>query len=119
MFADTDLRVDLVQARIDIDKQRVADLGMSLSDISNQIGLLNSEAYVTRFDDRGRAYRVIPKVAKSERTSPDAILDLPIRPRTGGDSIPLGAARQHRASDGTPRAHAVPTERMRSRFMAG
>ena len=90
MFADTDLRVDLVQARIDIDKQRVADLGMSLSDISNQIGLLNSEAYVTRFDDRGRAYRVIPKVAKSERTSPEAILDMPIRTPTG-ELIPLGA----------------------------
>lgn len=90
MFADTDLRVDLVQARIDIDKQRVADLGMTLGDISDQIGLLNSEAYITRFDDRGRAYRVIPKVARDERDSPEAILDLPIRTPTG-DLIPLGA----------------------------
>jgi len=90
MFADTDLRVDLVQARINIDKQRVADLGMSLNDISNQIGLLNSEGYITRYDDRGRAYRVIPKVAREERQSPDAILDLPIR-TPSGDLIPLGA----------------------------
>jgi len=90
MFADTDLRVDLVQARIDIEKQRVADLGMTLGDIANQIGLLNSEGYITRFDDRGRAYRVIPKVVRDERDSPEAILDLPIRTPTG-DLIPLGA----------------------------
>ena len=90
MFADTDLRVDLVQARINIDKQRVADLGMSLNDISNQIGLLNSEGYITRYDDRGRAYRVIPKVARSERESPEAILDLPIR-TPSDELIPLGA----------------------------
>ena len=91
---------------------------MSVSDVANQVGLLNSEGYVTRYDDRGRAYRVIPRVMPVETTSPDAILDLPIRPPTGGDSIPLGAARHLRASHGTPRAHALPTERMRSRFLA-
>jgi len=90
LFADTDLRVDLVQAHINIDKQRLADLGMSLGDMSNQIGLLNSEAYITRFDDRGRAYRVIPKVARSERASPEIILDMPIR-TPAGDLVPLGA----------------------------
>ncbi len=90
MFADTDLRVDLVQGRINIDKQRLADLGMSLGDLSNQIALLNTEAYITRYDDRGRAYRVIPKVGRDERNSLDAMLDLPIRTPTG-DLIPLGS----------------------------
>lgn len=90
LFADTDLRVDLVQARIDIDRQRLADMGMTIDEISNQIGLLNSEGYVTRYDDRGRAYRVIPKVARSERASPEAILDMPIR-TPQGELIPLGA----------------------------
>ncbi len=33
---------------------------------------------------------MIPKVAKSERTSPEAILDMPIRTPTG-ELIPLGA----------------------------
>jgi len=90
MFADTDLRVDLVQGRINIDKQRLADLGMSLGNLSNQIALLNTEAYITRYDDRGRAYRVIPKVGRDERNSLDAMLDLPIRTPTG-DLIPLGS----------------------------
>lgn len=90
LFADTDLRVDLVEARINFNKQRLADLNMSLDDVARQVGLLNSEGYITRYDDRGRAYRVIPKVAQSERDSPDAILDFPIR-TLGGELIPLGA----------------------------
>ena len=63
---------------------------MSVSDVANQVGLLNSEGYVTRYDDRGRAYRVIPRVMPVETTSPDAILDLPIR-HAGWRLIPLGA----------------------------
>lgn len=90
LFAETDLRVDLVEARIDFDKQRLADLNMSLDDVARQVGLLNSEGYITRYDDRGRAYRVIPKVAQTERDSPDAILDFPIR-TLEGELIPLGA----------------------------
>ncbi len=90
LFADTDLRVDLVQAQVKIDKQRLADMGMTMDDLASQIGLLNSEAYVTRYDDRGRAYRVIPKILRSERDSPEEVLDMPIR-TPSGDLIPLGA----------------------------
>jgi len=90
LYADTDLRYDLVQARIDLDRERLADMGMSVAEVSNQIGLLTSEGYVTRYDDRGRAYRVIPKVAEDERLSADAILDLPVR-TPDGELIPLGA----------------------------
>ncbi|MCH1491352.1 MAG: efflux RND transporter permease subunit [Luminiphilus sp.] len=90
LFADTDLRVDLVQARINFDRQRLADLNMTIDDIASQVGVLNSEGYITRYDNGGRAYRVIPKVARAERDSPDAVLDLPIR-TASGDLIPLGA----------------------------
>ncbi len=90
LFADTDLRVDLMQGRISFDRQRLADLNMTVNDAAGQISVLNSEGYITRYDDRGRAYRVIPKVARDERDSPDAILDLPIR-TPSGDLIPLGA----------------------------
>jgi multidrug efflux pump len=90
LFADTDLRVDLAQVKINLDKQQLADLGMSVGDVSSQIGLLNSEGYVTRYDDRGRAYRVIPRVMPNETSSPDAILDLPVV-TPDGELIPLGA----------------------------
>lgn len=90
MYADTDLRLDLVQGRYNIDKQRVSDLGMSLGDVAGQMGLLVSEGYVTRYDERGRAYRVIPMVNDEARMSPEAILDMPIR-LPNGDLMPFGA----------------------------
>ncbi len=65
MFAATNLQIDLPQGRFQIDKDRVADLGMSLSDVTKQMGLLLSGNFVNRFDLDGKAYRVIPMVEKS------------------------------------------------------
>ena len=90
MYSDTDLRLDLVKGSYNIDKQRLADLGMSLGDVAGQMGMLISEGYVTRYDDRGRAYRVIPMMENSERSSPEALLDVPIRIPTG-ELVPFGA----------------------------
>lgn len=90
MYSDTDLRVDLVKGSYNIDKQRLADLGMTLGDVAGQMGMLISEGYVTRYDDRGRAYRVIPMIENSERGSPEALLDVPIRIPTG-ELVPFGA----------------------------
>ena len=55
LFVETDIKIDRVEAQFDIDKERLADLGMSLGDLSTQMGLMVSPAYVTRFDERGRA----------------------------------------------------------------
>ena len=90
LYADTDLRVDLVKGSYEIDKQRLADLGMSLGDVAGQMGMLISEGYVTRYNDKGRAYRVIPMMEKSERSSPEALLDVPIR-IPSGELVPFGA----------------------------
>ncbi len=90
LFADTDLRIDLVQGEYKIDKQKLADLGMDLGEVSSQLGLLVSEGYVTRYDDRGRAYRVIPMMEKSLSASPEALLDVPVRIATG-ELVPFGA----------------------------
>ena len=89
MYSDTDLRVDLVKGSYEIDKQRLADLGMSLGDVAGQMGMLISEGYVTRYEDRGRAYRVIPMMENRERSSPEALLDVPIRIPTG-ELVPFG-----------------------------
>lgn len=90
LFVDTDLRIDLVQAEYIIDKARLADLNMSLADVSSQLALLVSEGYVTRYDDRGRAYRVIPMIDKALNTSPEALLDVPVR-LANGELVPFGA----------------------------
>ena len=90
MFADTDLRIDLPQAKFEIDREKVADLGMNLSDISRQVSFLLSGNYVNRFDFSGKAYRVIPMIDRQLRSDPDMLMDIKIRTATG-DLVPLSA----------------------------
>lgn len=79
LFAETDLKIDLPQARFLLDRQRIADLGMDLASVSRQLDVMLSGNFVNRFNKDGRAYRVIPMVDEDQRVNPDAILDLQIR----------------------------------------
>jgi len=90
LYADTDLKIDLPQAEFQLNRQRIADLGMDLASVSNQLGILLSANYVNRFDLNGKAYEVIPMIANSDRPDPQTLMNLQIRtPR--GDLVPLSA----------------------------
>ena len=90
LFVETDIKIDRVEAQYEIDKERLADLGMSLGDLSAQMGLMVSPAYITRFDERGRAYRVIPMLEDEQRDSPSALLDIPVK-IPNGELVPFGS----------------------------
>ena len=90
LFVETDIKIDRVEAQFEIDKERLADLGMSLGDLSAQMGLMVSPTYITRFDERGRAYRVIPMLEDEQRDSPSALLDIPIK-IPNGELVPFGS----------------------------
>ncbi|MEM7018538.1 MAG: efflux RND transporter permease subunit [Pseudomonadota bacterium] len=90
MFADTDLRIDLPQARFELDRERIADLGMDVATVSRQLSILLSGNYVNRFDLNGKAYRVIPMVEDYDRTNPNSLLNLKVR-TPEGDLIPLSS----------------------------
>jgi multidrug efflux pump len=87
-FADSDLKFDLPQVEIEIDKDKVAAMGLSLSDISSDLGSLLGGGYVNRFVNDGRSYRVIPQVVRGERLNPDQLLDYHVR-GPDGTLIPL------------------------------
>ncbi|MEM9706778.1 MAG: efflux RND transporter permease subunit [Pseudomonadota bacterium] len=90
IFTDTDLKIDRGATRLEIDRDRVADLGMTPADVSSQLSVFLSGAYVSRFDFQGRSYKVIPQLEKDMRLSP-ASLDL-IRLRTpDGALVPLSS----------------------------
>lgn len=90
LFASTDLRIDLPQGRFILDRARIADLGMTLDTVSDQLSVLLSGNYVNRFDYEGKAYQVIPMIHPDARPDPQRILDLKIRTPTG-DLVSLGA----------------------------
>ena len=71
-----DTKIDQPQAELMIDRDKAADLGLSLQQIGADVGILLGGGYVNRFNIDGRSYRVIPQVKRSERLTPDQLVDL-------------------------------------------
>lgn len=90
MFADTDLKIDMPQVEFILDRERIADLGMNLNNVSQQLGILLSGNFANRFDMNGKAYKVIPMIEGENRQTPEALLDLLLR-TPSGDLIPVSA----------------------------
>jgi multidrug efflux pump len=88
LYANADLTLNLPQYRMEFDHERIADLGMDVNAVSNQLATLLAEMDANRFNSNGKAYRVIPLVESSARGTPDELLDLSIRAPTGS-LIPL------------------------------
>jgi multidrug efflux pump len=84
LYVDSDLRIDLPQTRIEIDRARVADMGLDLADVGQDLAVLLSGGYVNRFNYAGRSYKVIPQVDDAHRRTPEQLLELKVRTRDGG-----------------------------------
>lgn len=84
VYVDSDLKIDLPQTRIEIDRKKVADFGLDLADVGRDLGVLLSGGYVNRFNYMGRSYKVIPQVEDSQRQTAEELLQFKIRTRDGG-----------------------------------
>lgn len=90
LYADSDLKVDLPQTRIIIDRDKVADMGLDLASVGRDLAVLLSGGYTNRFNHEGRSYKVIPQVEDEARATPDAILNLKVRAGNGGQ-VPVSS----------------------------
>ena len=90
MFVDTELKVDLPQARVVVDRERLADLGLDQATVGRELGVLLGGGYVNRFNYFNRSYRVIPQLEASDRESTSSLIDLNIR-APGGQLIPVSS----------------------------
>lgn len=90
MFADTDLKFDLPQSEVVIDRDKVAALGLSMQQVGNDLSTLTGGNYINRFNISGRSYKVIPQLQRNQRLNPDQLTDLYV---TGPDDtlIPLSS----------------------------
>ena len=50
LYVDTDLKIDLPQARVVLDREQLADLGLDLATVGRELGTLLGGAYVNRFN---------------------------------------------------------------------
>jgi multidrug efflux pump len=74
MFADTDLKYDLPQSQIVVDRDLVASLGLDLRRIGLDLGVLTGGNYTNRFNVQGRSYKVIPQLKREERLNAEQLL---------------------------------------------
>lgn len=84
LFADSDLKIDLPQTRLVIDRDKVADMGLDLAAIGRDLAVMLAGGYVNRFNLDGRSYKVIPQIRDEERATPDHILQMKVRTAEGG-----------------------------------
>ncbi|HEY6722045.1 MAG TPA: efflux RND transporter permease subunit [Burkholderiales bacterium] len=87
-FIDNDLRYDLPQSTIVIDRELTAQLGLTMKDVGGALSSLVGGGYVNYFSFFNRAYKVIPQVQQSDRLNADQLGDTYIR-SASGEAIPL------------------------------
>jgi multidrug efflux pump len=88
LYVDTDLKIDLPEARVVIDREQVADLGLDLASVGQELGTLLGGAYVNRFNFYDRSYKVIPQIGEADRATVGPLLDLKIK-TPSGDLVPV------------------------------
>jgi multidrug efflux pump len=88
LYVDTDLKIDLPQAHVVLDRERLSDLGFDLAGVGRELGTMLGGAYVNRFNYFDRSYKVIPQLGDKDRATVDPLLDLKIK-TPGGQLVPV------------------------------
>ncbi|MBC7445322.1 MAG: efflux RND transporter permease subunit [Polaromonas sp.] len=91
---DVDLRLNKPELRIDVDRDRAADLGVSVEVVAKAIETLLGGRNVTRYKRDADQYDVIVQVAASGRSTPDDIERIYVRGQKAGGvdtMIPLSS----------------------------
>jgi multidrug efflux pump len=78
IFIDTDLKVDLPQSVIEIDRDKTAQLGLTMTQVGNALGSLLGGNYTNYFSMDTRSYKVIPQVARDSRLNVEQLMNYPV-----------------------------------------
>ena len=78
-----DMKIDQPEYQLNIDREKVADLGLDMRTVTQDLGILLGGGWVNRFNKDGLSYKVIPQVKRIERLTPDDLSKLYI---TGPDN---------------------------------
>jgi multidrug efflux pump len=88
IFLDGDMKINQPHASIRFDRDKVASLGLTMSDVGAAMSTMLGGSYANYFDLGGRSYKVIPQVMQQHRLNTDQLLDYYIR-AADGSSVPL------------------------------
>ncbi|MBN7769990.1 efflux RND transporter permease subunit [Marinobacter daepoensis] len=88
---DTDFELTRPELRVRIDRDRAADLDITVEDVGQTLQTMLASRQVTTYLDRGREYDVIVQADDADRATPGDLEQVFLRPRAGGELIPLKA----------------------------
>ncbi len=83
IYLDTDLKIDKAQTSIVIDRDKAAQFGLTMQDVSNDLGSALSQGYINYFNFAGRSYQVIPQMNRDDRQNASQILNYYLRNKDG------------------------------------
>ncbi|MEZ5629065.1 MAG: efflux RND transporter permease subunit, partial [Rhodocyclaceae bacterium] len=88
--ADIDLKLTKPEVTVQVDRDKAADLGVSVEQIGRTLETLLGGRQVTRFKRDAEQYDVIVQLAAADRSIPNDIRDLYVR-SSAGEMIPLAS----------------------------
>ena len=88
---ESDYKETKPQLEIVIDKDRAADLGVSIAQIGRTLETLLGFRQVTTYIDRGEEYDVILEGKDAQKRTPTDIGNIYVRSETGGELVPLSS----------------------------
>ncbi len=86
---DSDLKETQPQAIVRIDKNRAAELGVSVQNIGRTLSAMMSEQRITTYVKDGEEYDVILQAKEDQRTSAEDLQNLYVRSERSGELVPL------------------------------
>jgi multidrug efflux pump len=81
--AESDLQLDMPEFRIEMDRAKVADLGVDVTVVGRTLETLLGGRQVTRFEQNGEQYDVFVQLAAEDRASPATLSTIFLRAPTG------------------------------------
>ncbi|OAI49426.1 acriflavine resistance protein B [Gammaproteobacteria bacterium SCGC AG-212-F23] len=89
LFVDSDLKFEKPELEITIDRNKAANMGISMQSIGSVLATVMSGGNVNRFSREGESYEVIPQVPDALRMDPEKINNLYVPAGDKHELIPL------------------------------
>jgi multidrug efflux pump len=97
-----DTKIDQPQAALTLDRDKVAAMGLNMSQVGADLAAAVGGNFVNRFSIDGRSYKVIAQLKRNARQNPGQIEDLYVS-GPNGQLMPLSSVAKHETT-ATPRS---------------
>ncbi|MGL4316496.1 MAG: multidrug efflux RND transporter permease subunit [Pseudomonas sp.] len=87
-FLNVDLAFDKPEVVVDIDREKAAQMGVSMQDLGATLAILLGEGEINRFTIDGRSYKVIAQVERAYRDNPGWLDSYYVKSESG-QMVPL------------------------------